>query len=257
MSERKLNKARTKLILTQERVISPTDCSAMKDFIHEESIDNIEKAYTPEEIYSWPIALNDKEYEYFLNSDTNEVANYTKMIDWLKGKLNTNHEITLVGKYRYGFHAIVPSVDEKGELFCYFRRAVCTYDNIYVCVGRKSIRSLLSIDELRAIDDRKIHARALKIFEAMYLPTIEDTMKKLSKEITLKHEGSSGNGYYSAFIPRDLVYSIIRSCLGQSIDNMKDAGIATRMYQTNSGVEVYFDIDKFKKLINSNLEETI
>lgn len=254
MSERKLNKARTKLILTQKEVISPIDCSEMKNFFYNESIDDIEKAYTPEEIYSWSICLNDKEYECFLNEHTDGIANYTKMIDWLKGKLNTDQEITLVGKYRYGFHIITPSVNEKNELFCYFHNMVNRSNSIYVCVGRKPIEPLLTVDELKIIDNRKLHAKALKIFEAMYLPTIKTGAKKLSSEITIRGRNNTGDGTYEMVIPSYIVKDMIRSYLRQFVGGIEDAGITMNMYTSTSGVEVYFDIGKLKKLINNNEE---
>lgn len=263
MSERKLNKARTKIILTRNaRAINPTDCSEMTNFICEESIDNIETAYTHEEIYSWSINLNDKEYECFLNGYTNENAdgavNYTKMIDWLKRKLNTNQEIALVGKGKYGFHVIAPSTDEKGELFCYFRNAVRTYSNMYVCVGRKSIEPLLTVDDLRIIENRKRYAKALKIFETMYLPTIKTGAKKLSNEITIKcKKYISNSDTYEMVIPSYVVKDIIRSHLRQFVGNIEDAGIDMNMYTSTAGVEVYFDIDKLKDLINNDNKETI
>lgn len=254
MKEPILHKARIKPILDKNNsiVVDSGDYTKINELIREKTISEIDALYVPKEIYTLSIDLIDiPEYEF---SFRDSYINYDKLISWLQKKLSTDQNIILIasmkGWYSYLGHHIEKTTITDTPVF--EANVFGRYSKIYVCVGEESIEPWLTDEQLKLLNSRKEHLKALKIFETMYLPGIKDAIKKISPDNTVLYQPGIYDRYAVSF-PREVIQNIIRSYINNYIGDISKDGIETKIYYSYaSDIEVSFDIKKFKENIINN-----
>ena len=255
MKEPILHKARIKPILDKNNsiVADSGDYAKINELIRKRTINEINALYVPKEIYTLSINSTDiPEYEF---SVRDSYINYNKLINWLQKKLSTDQNIVLIGSmkswYSYLGHHIEKTTITDTPVF--EANVFDRYSKMYVCVGEESIEPWLTDEQLKLLNSRKEHLKALKIFEAMYLPTIKEATKKISPDLTVDLEQNAYDEYKIS-IPTEILSSIVYNAISKYFDDaLKENGIETKFYYNfHYPMEIYFDIKKFKENIINN-----